>query len=406
MDDIIIFSDTFEEHLDRIERVLLRLRECGLKLNPKKCSFCQEEKIKYVGRIVSANGIEADPEKCDKVVNWPTPRTPEEVRQLLGFAGYYRRFVKGFSRIAKPLTDLTPSPTKGKRKKGKRNTGKGSEPVRWTWGPEQEAAFEKLKESLASPPVLGFPDYNKPFELHTDASMSGCGAVLYQNQNGEKRVISNASRGLSKSERNYPAHKLEVLALKWAVTEKFRDYLYGHSFTVYTDNNPLTYVLSTARLDATGHRWLAALASFDFVIKYRPGSCNADADALSRIPGQRREQSTGGSQHITSESVKAVCNSSQTESYVEGLALSEQVITDTFHLQGQNLTGVTDSELRRAQEEDPILSVDKGCQQWEETTDGSTDFIACSSYSAKISKSAEDEERKTVEGNVNQRGAL
>ena len=126
---------------------------------------------------------------------------------------------------------------------------------------------------------------------------------------------------------------------------------------MYTDNNPLTYVLSTARLDATGHRWLAALASFDFDIKYRPGSCNADADVLSRLPGQRRQQSTGGSQHITSESVKAVCNSSQTESYVEGLAMSEQVITDTFHLQGQNLTGATDSELRRAQEEDPILSV-------------------------------------------------
>ena len=141
--------------------------------------------------------------------------------------------------------------------------------------------------------MLGFPGYNKPFELHTDASMSGCGAVLYQNQDGEKRVISFASRGLSKSERNYPAHKLEFLALKWAVTEKFRDYLYGHCFTVYTDNNPLTYVLSTARLDATGHRWLAALASFDFDIKYRPGSCNADA--LSRLPGQRREQRTGGS---------------------------------------------------------------------------------------------------------------
>ena len=143
--------------------------------------------------------------------------------------------------------------------------------------------------------MLGFPGYNKPFELHTDASMSGCGAVLYQNQDGEKRVISFASRGLSKSERNYPAHKLEFLAQKWAVTEKFRDYLYGHCFTVYTDNNPLTYVLSTARLDATGHRWLAAVASFDFDIKYRPGSCNADADALSRLPGQRREQRTGGS---------------------------------------------------------------------------------------------------------------
>ena len=127
---------------------------------------------------------------------------------------------------------------------------------------------------------------------------------------------SYASRGLSKSENNYPVRKLELLALKWAVTEKFSDYLYGHNFTVYTDNNPLAYVLSTARLDATGHRWLAALASLGFGIKYRPGSSNTDADALSRFPGWRQEQNVGGSQYITSESVKAVCNSSQTKSYV------------------------------------------------------------------------------------------
>ena len=107
---------------------------------------------------------------------------------------------------------------------------------------------------MASPPVSGFPDYNKPFELHTDVTVSGCGAVLYRNQDGEKRVISYASRGLSKFERNYPAHKLEFLALKWAVTEKFRDYLCAHSFTVYTDNNPLTYVLGLMPLDFVG--WL------------------------------------------------------------------------------------------------------------------------------------------------------
>ena len=110
-----------------------------------------------------------------------------------------------------------------------------------------------------------------PFELHTDASGRGLGAVLYQEQNGQKRVISYASRGLSKSERNYPAHKLEFLALKWAVTEKFKDYLSGQKFTVLTDNNPLTYVLSSAQLDATGLRWVAALAAFDFDLKYRPG---------------------------------------------------------------------------------------------------------------------------------------
>ena len=126
--------------------------------------------------------------------------------------------------------------------------------------------------------------YAAPFEVHTDASLKGLGAVLYQKQEGILCPISFASRGLKKSEKNYPAAKLEFLAMKWAVSEKYHDYLYGNKFTVVTDNNPLTYVLSKAKLDAAGHRWLSALASFDFDIKYRPGSSNIDADVLSRYP--------------------------------------------------------------------------------------------------------------------------
>lgn len=155
--------------------------------------------------------------------------------------------------------------------------------------------------------MLGFPDYSKPFELHTDASISGCGAVPYQWQGGEKRVINYASRGLSKSERNCPAHKLEFFALKWAITDKFSGYLYGHTFAVYSNNNPLTYVLFMARLDATGHRWLAALASYEVDIKYRPGVNNADADALSRHPAVHESQTTAKDDcHLGAESVRAV----------------------------------------------------------------------------------------------------
>lgn len=356
LDDIIIFSDTFEEHLERIDRVLIRLQECGLKLNPKKCSFCQE-KVKYVGHVVSARGIEADPEKCEKVRNWPQPRTPEEVRQFLGFAGYYRRFVKGFSKIAKPLTELMPTPVKGKPKKKGKKVEKTS-PKPWTWGPEQDIAFNTLKECLSQPPVLGFADYSQPFELHTDASGSGLGAVLYQEQDGQKRALSYASRGLSKSERNYPAHKLEFLALKWAVTEKFRDYLYGHKFTIYTDNNPLTYVLTTARLDATGHRWLAALASFDFDIKYRTGASNADADALSRLPGIQDFATSDSDQHIPAESIRAICNSQQSEMYIECLSFSTTVIDAAFSsTSGQSLGTFSDNDLREAQQEDSVLKV-------------------------------------------------
>ena len=125
--------------------------------------------------------------------------------------------------------------------------------------------------------------------LNTDASGDGLGAVLYQEHDGKEHVIAYASRGLRASECNYPAHKLEFLALKWAVCDKFNDYLYGRKFTVRTDNNPLTYVLTTAKLDATGHRWLAALSGYNFSLVYRAGRKNQDADALSRLPSTDKE---------------------------------------------------------------------------------------------------------------------
>jgi hypothetical protein len=171
------------------------------------------------------------------------------VRKFLGFAGYYRKFVRNFAKIAAPLSVLMPSPAKKKQKRD-RTTHK-AETEKWTWGPVQQAALDQLKTALSTPPILGYADFTKPFELHTDVSAQGLGAVLYQESEGEKRVIAYASRALGKSERNYPAHKLEFLALKWAVTDKFKDYLYGAKFFVFTDNNPLTYVLTTAKLDAT-----------------------------------------------------------------------------------------------------------------------------------------------------------
>ena len=155
---------------------------------------------------------------------------------------------------------------------------------------------------IRNPPVLAYADYRCQFKHHTDASSTGLGAVLYQNQDGQDRVVSYASRSLRLSEKNYPAHKLKFLALKWSVTDKFHDYLYGTNFEVLTDNNPLTYVFTTAKLDATGHRWLAELSNYNFTIKYRSGKKNADADGLSRlhdsnqttprhiIPARRRQQ--------------------------------------------------------------------------------------------------------------------
>ena len=157
-------------------------------------------------------------------------------------------------------------------------------------GVDQQNSFDALITHLTNPPALAFADYTQPFILHTDASSSGLGAVLYQMQDGTKRVIAYASRSLRQGEKNYPAHKLEFLALKWAVAEKLHDYLYGSKFVAVTDNNPLTYIFITAKLDATGQRWVAALSSYNFSIKYRKGSSNADEDGLSGMNQDNRKK--------------------------------------------------------------------------------------------------------------------
>ncbi len=161
---------------------------------------------------------------------------------------------------------------------------RSKEPFYGRWTPACQKAFETIIDRLTSPPVLAFADPKLPYILHTDASTTGIGAALYQEQEGQLRVIAYASRGLSRSESRYPAHKLEFLALKWAVTEKLSDYLYGNQFTVVRDSNPLTYILTSSKLDATSYRWLAALSTFNFRLQYRAGKQNGDADGLSHRP--------------------------------------------------------------------------------------------------------------------------
>ena len=158
------------------------------------------------------------------------------------------------------------------------------------WNDECQEAFNKLKQLCSQTPILAYANYKKAFKLHTDASENGLGAVLYQKQDdGTDRVIAYASCTLLKSEKNYDAHELEFLALKWSVTERFHEYLYGGEFEVYTDNNPLTYILTTAKLDATGQRWVASLANYNIKIFYRSLKLNVEADPLSRIPWENTQ---------------------------------------------------------------------------------------------------------------------
>ncbi len=282
LDDVVVFSSSFQNHLDRLELVLQRLQQNGLKLKLRKCHFFQPE-VKYLGHVISASGVATDPEKISAVKEWKIPSTVIELRSFLGFASYYRRFVEDFAKYAAPLhklvAKLQPS-SKGARARSNSSWGN-----HWDWSCQQ--AFHTLKEKLIGAPVLGYADFTRPFVLEVDASNLGLGAVLSQEQEGgQRRPLAYASRGLRPTERNmtnYSAMKLELLALKWAVTEKFRDYLLGSKFTVFTDNNPLCY-LRTAKLGAVEQRWASQLALFDFTLMYRPGTSNKNADALSRLP--------------------------------------------------------------------------------------------------------------------------
>lgn len=283
LDDVIIFSSTIDEHLQRLGAVLDRLKQEGLKAKLEKCHFLQE-KVHYLGHVISGDGVATDPGKVDVVANWPRPQQVADLRSFLGFASYYRRFVAGFAKLAAPLHHLVAEFT------GKRRGRPPSRPLSEAWTERCEQSFEELKARLVSSPVLAYADFSLPFILEVDASYSGLGAVLSQEQAGKVRPIAYASRGLKPSEKNmnnYSSMKLEFLALKWAMSEKFREYLLGQKCVVFTDNNPLSY-LSTAKLGATEQRWAAQLSAFDFTIKYRPGRTNGNADALSRqvsLPG-------------------------------------------------------------------------------------------------------------------------
>ena len=271
LDDMIMYSKTEEDHLRRLQAVFERFHEHRLKLKPSKCSFLHKQ-ITFLGHEVSADGMMPSNLNLKGIAEMALPANYTEVRHFLGITGFFRRFIKNYAHIAKPLNDIL----EGEASKLK------SEAV--TLPPDALDAFEKLKMCCMMAPVLAFADFEKEFQLETDASTEGLGAVLSQKQpDGKWHPIAFGSRELKGGEAKYHSSKLEFLALKWAITEQFREYLQYRPFTMLTDNNPLTYILMTPNLDALGHRWVAALAGYNMTIKYLKGSDNKVADALSQI---------------------------------------------------------------------------------------------------------------------------
>ena len=276
LDDVIIFSKTEEEHLEWMRVVFDRFREHGLKLKPSKCEVFKTE-INYLAHHVSKRGVLPSKKNLEAIARCPPPDTYTKVKSFVGLVGHYRRFIKGFANIAAPLYDLTSGENKDKKSEHLDLPLKARE------------AFDLLKAACLQAPILAFPDFGKPFLLETDASGKGLGAVLSQKQSdGRYHPIAYASRIMTETEQRYHSNKQEFLALKWAVTEQFHEYLspYGknrNEFVVRTDNNPLTYIFSSANLDAAGQRWVAQLASYNFALEYQKGKDNMVADFLSRL---------------------------------------------------------------------------------------------------------------------------
>ncbi|KAG1580706.1 hypothetical protein G6F48_010280 [Rhizopus delemar] len=264
IDDLNVYSLNKHEHLQHLEQVFQCVQIANLKLNPEKCFFFKDH-LKFLGYIVTKEGLQTDPSKIQKIVEYPQPKTIKQVRGFLGIASYYRRFIKNFAAIARPLHDQT----------------KTTKKVPWT--NKTTESFESLKRALTTTPILSRPDFNKPFILITDASKLGLGAILTQlDDNGYEHPVIYASRGLKSTESNYAPTKLECLAVIWAV-KLFRPYVLGKKFTIITDHSALNGLLKTPNPTGIIARWITILSEYEFEIKYRPGRVNESADFLSRL---------------------------------------------------------------------------------------------------------------------------
>ncbi|RHN78855.1 putative nucleotidyltransferase, Ribonuclease H [Medicago truncatula] len=258
IDDILIYSKTEEEHAEHLKIVLQVLKEKKLYAKLSKCEFWLKE-VSFLGHVISGDGIAVDPSKVEAVSQWETPKSVTEIRSFLGLAGYYRRFIEGFSKLALPLTQLT---CKGKT---------------FVWDVHCEKSFGELKKRLTTAPVLILPKSDEPFVVYCDASKLGLGGVLMQ----EGKVVAYASRQLRVHEKNYPTHDLELAAVVF-VLKIWRHYLYGSRFEVFSDHKSLKYLFDQKELNMRQRRWLELLKDYDFGLNYHPGKANVVADALSR----------------------------------------------------------------------------------------------------------------------------
>ena len=346
LDDVIVFSQTEEAHLHCLRVVFGRFLEHGLKLKPSKCHFLQDE-ITFLGHEISADGMRPGMANLKAIAEMAPSKTYTEIQRFTGMTGFFRRFIKGYSKIAKPLNDLL----EGEASKLK------NEELELT--PEALQAFEDLKKKCMTAPVLVFTDFKKPFRLETDASREGLGAVLLQeSDDGQYHPVAFASRELKGGEPKYHSSKLEFLALKWVVTEQFHEYLQYQPFTVQTDNNPLTYILMTPNLDALGHRWVAALAGYNMKLEYLKGSDNKITDTLSRLPPEKlNEEAVAELLDYTCTSHKPRAETATINVIEESERVDQEVIVWYTQImkQHKNFQNLANLNWVEAQRRDPVI---------------------------------------------------
>ena len=288
-DDVLIYSETEEEHIQHIREVFELLRKANLKMKLKKCEFFKES-INYLGHIISNEGVKPDPAKVEKIVNLPRPRNTKEVRALVGCASYYRRLIKDFGKIVEPLT-----------RKFKKD-------VRFTWNEEDEAAFTAIKQALTSDPVLLFPRYDLPFILAVDGSKQGLGACLSQIQNGREGPVAYASRQLKDTEKRWSVTEIEAAAVIFGL-KQFRHYFQNQvePIRIKSDHRPLVWLEKQKDDYGKLGRWAALLGDVNYKIEYTPGKENTVADCLSRlIPGTEPENDTENSSNQPRETIALI----------------------------------------------------------------------------------------------------
>ena len=272
LDDIIIFGSSLQQHLDNLNKVLHRLIQANLKIQFDKCEFLKKQ-CEFLGHIITQEGIKPNPNKIEKILNWPTPKTTTQIKGFLGLLGYYRKFIRDFAKLTKPLTKCLKKDTK------------------IIHNEEFINCFNDCKYLLTTDPILKYPDFKRKFILETDASDFALGAVLSQKfEDGKEHPIAYASRTLNEAECNYSATEKELLAIVWA-TKHFRPYVFGTSFEIRTDHKPLVWLRQKNDLNRRLLHWKLALEELEFEIKYKKGTLNANADALSRINPEAKEKS-------------------------------------------------------------------------------------------------------------------